>query len=298
MTNTKQQRLWILLGALAPICWGISGVLGKALFDFPHMTPIFLTQLRMIIGGCVILLISLLLHHNIFAVWRNKYMLLQLIAYSLIGLIPNQLCYFLAIDYGDASIATILQFVGPFFIMIYMAIVHHQMPRRIEIICALVAFAGVVIVATNGKLTHLTINIGVLFFGLLSAVGVLTCTVIPRSLLSEYNTLEISGWGLLLAGIFLAVIHPHIPFISLDVINVTDIFAVIIIGTVIPFLIYNNALRHIEPTIVSLLDAFEPVIATIGSVVFLKLTISTADIIGSLLIILAVIGLNFQPEEN
>lgn len=61
-------------------------------------------------------------------------MLLQLIAYSLIVLIPNQLCYFLAIDYGDASIATILQFVGPFLIMIYMAIVHYQMPRRIEII--------------------------------------------------------------------------------------------------------------------------------------------------------------------
>ena len=47
----------------------------------------------------------------------------------------------------------------------------------------------------------------------------------------------------------------------------------------------------------SLLDAFEPITATFGSVILMGLTLSVAEIIGSILIIIAVIGLNYQPKK-
>ena len=131
-----------------------------------------------------------------FTVFRDWRAVLQLLIYGIIGMIPDQLFYFITVNYGNASIATILQFVGPFFVMLYMALVRHQLPRRIEIISAIVAFIGVATVATNGKFTHLAITPAVLFFGILSAVGVMTTTVSPRQLLQKYDALTVTGWGL------------------------------------------------------------------------------------------------------
>ena len=212
-----------------------------------------------------------------FAVFRDWHAVLQLLVYGVIGMIPDQLFYFITVNYGNASIATILQFVGPFFVMLYMALVHH---------------------ATNGKFTHLAITPAVLLFGILSAVGVMTTTVSPRQLLQKYDALTVTGWGILIAGIALSIIHPVVPKVNLAPVNFIEIIGVILIGTIIPFLLFSVALKHVNPTIMSLLDAFEPITATFGSVILMGLTLSIAEIIGSVLIIIAVIGLNYQPKKS
>lgn len=295
--QVKSQKRWIIFGAIAASFWGLSGIIAKFLFKIPHMTPIFLTQIRMIFAGGIMILLAALCGRHPFSVFRDCHTIFSLLIYGIIGMIPDQLFYFITVNYGDASIATILQFIGPFFVMIYMALVHHQIPRRIEIISAIVAFIGVVTIATNGKFTHLAITPAVLFFGILSAVGVMTTTVSPRQLLKKDDALTITGWGILIAGIALSVIHPIIPKVKLAPINFIEIIGVILIGTIIPFLLFSVALKYVNPTIMSLLDAFEPITATFGSVILMGLTLSVAEIIGSVLIIIAVIGLNYQPKK-
>ena len=213
-------------------------------------------------------------------------------------MIPDQLFYFMTVNYENASIATILQFVSPFFVMIYMALVHHQLPRRIEIVSVIIAFIGVATVTTNGKFTQLAITPAVLFFDLLSAVGVMTTTVSPRELLQKYDALSVTGWGILIAGIALSIFHPVIPQVTLSPMNFIEIIGVILIGTIIPFILFSVALKYVNPTIMSLLDAFEPITATFGSVLLMGVTLSFAEIVGSALIIIAVIGLNYQPQKK
>lgn len=295
--QVNRQRRWIVFGAIASIFWGLSGIIAKFLFKIPHMTPLFLTQIRMIFAGGIMILLAVLCGRQPLAVFRDQNAIFQLLIYGIMGMIPDQLFYFITVNYGNASIATILQFVGPFFVMIYMALVHHQLPRRIEIISAIVAFIGVATVATNGKFTHLAITPAVLFFGILSAVGVMTTTVSPRQLLQKYDALTVTGWGILIAGIALSVIHPVVPKVNLAPVNLIEIIGVILIGTIIPFLLFSVALKYVNPTIMSLLDAFEPITATFGSVILMGLSLSIAEIIGSILIIIAVIGLNYQPKK-
>src|SRR5699024_4561311 len=198
-------------------------------------------------GGIMVLLAALCGCHP-FTVFRDWRAVLQLLIYGVIGMIPDQLFYFITVNYGNASIATILQFVGPFFVMLYMALVHHQLPRRIEIISAVVAFIGVATVATNGKFTHLAITPAVLLFGILSAVGVMTTTVSPRQLLQKYDALTVTGWGILIAGIALSIIHPVVPPVNLAPVNFIEIIGVILIGTIIPFLLFSVALKYVNPT--------------------------------------------------
>ena len=289
---------WITFGILAAISWGISGLFGKILFQSTSMSAMMLTQIRMVIGGIVILGISIILKHDIFAMFKDWRMVINLVLYAILGMIPDQLFYFMTVDYGDASIATILQYLGPFFIMLYMALFHHQIPSRLEIISAIVAFFGVMIIATDGKFTSMEITPKVLFWGILSAIGVMLNTILPRPLLKKYNALDVTGWGLIVAGISLIAGYPEIQEIQFNFVNIFNILVVSILGTALAFLFYMLSLEHISPTIVSLLDAFEPITATLGSVLFLGLTLHLPDIWGMLLILIAVIGLNYQPQSK
>lgn len=290
---------WVLLGIMSTTCWGISGIFAKMLFAInPRVSPMIVTQVRMIIGGIAILLVGWLAGHHPLRIWHRWHDAGTIISYGILGLIPVQLFYFMAVKAGNASIATILQFIGPFFIMLYMAVRHHEIPSRLEVISAVAAFIGVVVVATNGRFTQLAITPLVLIYGLISAVGVATNTLIPRSLLKNFSSMEITGWGLVIAGIGLEVVSPTRITFALTPRVLVMFLMIIIIGTVIPFITFTTVLKYISPTVASMLDAFEPLTATVGSVLVLGLHLSVATIIGSLVIIVAVIGLNYQPNEE
>lgn len=144
MVPAKTRRLWTFLAAMAAVMWGVSGLFAKGLFDIsPKLTPMWLTQVRLIISGAVLLIASGFLKQKPIATLKNKHNVLVIIAYGIFGLLPVQLFYFMCIQVANASIATILQFIGPFFVLGYLAITHKQVMRRLDIIAALCAFLGV-----------------------------------------------------------------------------------------------------------------------------------------------------------
>ncbi|WP_368155149.1 EamA family transporter, partial [Bacteroides fragilis] len=59
-----------------------------------------------------------------------------------------------------------------------------------------------------------------------------------------------------------------------------------------------GSLRYIKPSTASLLDAFEPVSATIGSVIIFGLVMAPIDWIGSIMIICAGLALNWEPKHK
>lgn len=275
--------------------WGISGLFAKALFNLSkQITPLWVSQVRLTISGVIILVIATALRQHPLAIWHTKGDAISIIAYGLLGLLPVQYCYFMTVSLGNASIATVLQFIGPFFVLAYSIILRHQRPRRIELIAAVIAFIGVAIVATHGQFTQLTISGSVLFWGLLSAVGVATNNLIPQGLVKRFPTLVVTGWGMLIAGLFLLLIHPQQPTLPHNSFVFWGMAAVVMIGTLIPFQLMNMSLQYVPASTVSLMDAAEPVSATIGSVICFGLVLQPMDWVGSLLIIIAVLALSIH----
>lgn len=299
MVTTKQRHLWPFLAGLSCVMWGISGLFAKALFNISsEITPMWLSQTRMIISGIILLLVAGLLGQKPLGTMKNKHDAWTIIAYGIFGLLPVQLFYFIVVQKANASIATILQFIGPFFVMGYLAIIHKQVMRSMDIIASVAAFIGVILLATHGNFSHFAITPEVLFFGLLSAVGVATNTLIPINVLRHVSSLVVTGWGLLSAGICLMIVHPQIPRIPNTPHVWIDVAAVIIIGTLIPFQLMTNSLRYIKASTVSLLDAFEPFSATIGSVICFWLVMTPMDWVGSVLVVLAAMALNVTPRKK
>lgn len=299
MDKQSKSRLWTVLAALAAVMWGISGLFAESLFKVSSkITPIWLTQVRLIISGIVLLIIATVLHQKPFSVLKDKKNTLHIIAYGIFGLLPVQVFYFIAIEMANASIATILQFIGPFFVLTYLAVTHQQVLRKLDVLAAILAFIGVFLLSTHGNFNQLAITPLALFFGLLSALGEASYTLIPVKLVKRVSSLVVTGWGMLFAGIGLMLVYPHFPSIPNTPRVWLDVSAIIIIGTIIPFQIMANALRYVKPSTVSLLDAFEPLSATVGSVLVFGLVMSGMDWLGTFLVIGSVLALNFTPKRN
>lgn len=299
MDKQSKSRLWTVLAALAAVMWGISGLFAESLFKVSSkITPIWLTQVRLIISGIILLIIATVLHQKPFSVLKDKKNTLHIIAYGIFGLLPVQVFYFIVIEMANASIATILQFIGPFFVLTYLAVTHQQVLRKLDVSAAILAFIGVFLLSTHGNFNQLAITPLALFFGLLSAVGEASYTLIPVKLVKRVSSLVVTGWGMLFAGIGLMIVYPRFPAIPNTPRAGLDVSAIIIIGTIIPFQIMANALRYVKPSTVSLLDAFEPLSATVGSVLVFGLVMSGMDWLGTFLVIGSVLALNFTPKRN
>ncbi|OUT03005.1 putative transporter YdeD [Lactiplantibacillus plantarum] len=158
---------------------------------------------------------------------------------------------------------------------------------------------------THGNPQTLVISVWALIWGLLSGVSSATNTLLPTKLLTKYDPMTVNTWSMLLGGILFNIVQPvwsiHIP---LTMLNISKLTFVVLFGTLLAFLFFLQSLQYIRPTIVSLLDAFEPLSATIIAVVLLGVSFGWLDILGSVLIISTVFilaigqGPNDRTAEN
>jgi len=297
--ETTREVKGILLASVSATFWGVSGAIAQTLFDTTDINSIWLTGIRMLGAGIGLLLISLVTKVDLWSIWRHPGDLLQIAGYTLLGLMPVQFTYFLAVEASNAATATILQFMGPVFIAIWLVVAHQQWPTRSEGIAIVLAVIGSFLLVTHGNPATLVISVWALVWGLLSGVTSATNTLMPTKLLTKYSTMTVNTWSMLLGGLLFNIVQPfwsiHIP---LTLGNISKLSFVVIFGTLLAFLFFLESLKYIRPTVVSLLDAFEPLSATVIAVVLLGVSFEWLDILGSLLIISTVFILAIGQRHN
>ncbi len=295
----SKRLLGIGLGILASLLWGISGPASELLFDH-RMTVAWLISSKMLIAGVVTMLIAI--HQDrgaVWAPWRNRRSALQLIVFILFGMIAMQYIYFKAVAVANAPTATILQFLSPVVVMVYVALQSWQLPRRIDVIIVALALLGTLLVVTKGQLTQLAISPSALFWGLLAALAAASYAILPATLLETYSPLTITAWAQLLGGIVMTFVRPfwvappHLNFL------LWSVYAFVVIGgTIIAYLFYLMAMQYISVTAVSLLDAFEPLGATLTAVLLMGFHLSWAETLGGVIIVVTVILMSLtEPKQ-
>ena len=70
---------------------------------------------------------------EIFDIWKNKKDAKDMLLFSLIGMLFMQYGYFLAIGHSNAATATVLQYLAPVMIVIYVSIRYHKMPSFLAV---------------------------------------------------------------------------------------------------------------------------------------------------------------------
>jgi Predicted permease, DMT superfamily len=283
----KNRSVGIWLAIIGSFFWGAAGTVAQFLFNKYSLSPQWLVGIRLLTSGFLLLAFILFVKKEpILKIWQNKNSVMLLLAFSFLGMLPSQFTYFMAIKYGNAATATILQFTGPLFIIIFIALRQLKLPRRIDCISIIIAMIGTILLVTKGHLNTLSLAPMAVFWGLLAGLSQASYTLLPKKLLSEFSSLIVVGWAMLLGSI------PFIPIIStrqLSIINwkiAVSLVFIIIFGTILAYLFYILSLKYIEPAITGVLSAFEPLTATVLSVTLLHLHLNFIEIIGAFLIIL------------
>ena len=271
----------------AAMLWGVSGAFAQFLFREKEFNAEWLVTVRLLISGVLMLLFGIVRKNpDVVNIWKDKKDAVQLILFSILGMLTVQYTYFVTILHSNAATATVIQYTGPVFIAIYLALRLRKWPKPIEFLAIGMAMLGTFLLVTHGDINTLNITPTALVWGIASAIALAVYTLIPVHLLNRYSPIAIIGWSMLIAGIAMSIIHPPHKLEGIwDTDTYLAVLFIIFLGTLIPFYIFLMAIKNIGPQRASLLACAEPLSATLIAVVYFGVNFELMDYIGSLCII-------------
>ena len=287
----RYEIIGIILTLLGATLWGVSGTSVQFIGNFRNMNLEWLLTMRLITAGLLTVLYGWIRQGNaIFNVFRNWRDILGLVIFGVFGMALCQYTYFRSIVIAGAGIATVLQYLAPSMIIIYLLVRYGKRPSTGEIISVILALAGTICLMGNNGFSFESFRTDVLFWGLLSAVGVAVYSVSPVRLVATYGTIPIVGFGMLLSGLVAAVLF-HQPYscATWDVWTVVGCFNVVFLGTIVSFNAYLEGVKRIGAVSGSILSSIEPISAAFFGWALLGNQFNLVGILGMAMIITTVI---------
>ena len=287
----RYKIIGIILTLLGATLWGVSGTSVQFVGNFRNMNLEWLLTMRLITAGLLTVLYGWIRQGNaIFNVFRNWRDTLGLVIFGVFGMALCQYTYFRSIVIAGAGIATVLQYLAPSMIIIYLLMRYGKRPSTGEIISVILALVGTICLMGNNGFSFESFRSDVLFWGLLSAVGVAVYSVSPVRLLATYGTIPIVGFGMLLSGLVAAALfqQPH-SYATWDVWTVVGCFNVVFLGTIVSFNAYLEGVKRIGAVPGSILSSIEPISAAFFGWALLGNQFNWVGILGMAMIIATVI---------
>ena len=266
MLKARRSELLLILSALM---FASNGIASKLLLD-GHITPWRLAQIRAI-SACAILAIYLWRKAPItFRIKRSE--ILPLVSYGVLGIAMVQALYFLAISRMHVSIALLIEFTAPVWIVVYLRVIKRKHVPNQMWLALLLALSGLALIAQIWD--GLTLDgIGVIAgFG---ASFMLAYYFLCGEALSENrDNQSITMWGFFFAGLAWCLVLPvwGFPFnvlttsISLEGALEGNsapgwvlILYVVLVGTIFPYLCVMVGLRNLKASTTSAFGLLEPI---------------------------------------
>lgn len=287
---------------VAALMWAASSTVAQYLLTHSAVGAKEITMFRLLCAGIIFILASgpeirqLRRGHTLTR--RDMYWRLPL--FGVVGIFFMQYTYMQAIQLGNAAAATVLQYLAPVIIVIFMAAQSKRWPNVTESITTLSATLGVYLLVTGGDWHQLEIPFVAFTWGLLSAFALAFHTVYPRRLLQKIPARLLLGTGMLSGALFGKLCMGDIAWASLfaDSTTILCSLAVVFLGTVFPFYLYLYALHSLEPTTVSVIACLEPVAVVLFSILFLQMQFAWGQLIGIAAVIGAIILLSLSKENR
>ena len=295
--NLKKEKTGMLLILIAGCFWGSMGIFVRALgemgFDSLQIVAIRLTLAAVFF--CVILCIK---DPGKFRIaWKDIPLFAAL---GLGSVLFFAACYFKAISMMSLSVAAILLYTSPVWILLMSVAFFHEKLNRRKVLALILAFGGCVLISGISQ-------DGVTLFGFLvglgSGVGYGLYSILGTVALRKYSAYTVTTYTFLFAALGAVVIcHPKDmleTYWSAPDRGGLFLFCVLtaIVTAVIPFLTYTLGLESVEASRAGILATIEPVVATLIGIFVFSESLSLSSGVGIVLILGAVVLLNLPPRQ-
>lgn len=274
---------------IAGFLWGSMGIFVRHLNKY-GLDSMDIVAVR-VFGAMVVLGVFLLIYNKKFFVIRLKD-IWCFVGSGIVSIVFFSYCYFTTIQIATLSIAAIMLYTAPCFVMLMSAILFKERIDARKIIALLMTFLGLVLV--TGVIYDMeSISVKAILCGLGSGIGYALYSIFGRYALERnYHTYTVSFYTFLFASI------GTLPFIKINKIATILIsnkegilysFGLVIFVTVVPYLTYTIGLSYMESGVASVLATIEPVVATLIGVIIYKEEMDSFAALGVVLVLSAAV---------
>ena len=217
-------------------------------------------------------------------------------------------CYFTTIQMMSMSVAAVLLYTSPVFVLVLSAILFKEKLTNRKILCVIIAIVGCAFVTglvsgiISGNMGG--ISVAGILFGLGSGLGYGLYSIFGRYAINKgYGPLTITFYSFLFSAVALIFITKPVTVCQkLAIGNVTTNIAYVIgtaiIVTILPYIFYTVGLTKVENSKAAVMACVEPIMATLfGFIVFHEI-LSLVEIIGVVLVLLAIGLLNLKEGKG
>lgn len=286
-----------LLIIIAASSWGIIGIFSRNLANL-GINSIQITAFRCFITALCLLIYLLLKDKDKLKIDYKD--IWYFIGTGIFSIMFFNICYFITIQLTTLSIASILLYTAPYFVIIMSSILFQEKITTKKAMALFLAFTGCVLTTgiVGGKMNITTLGI---LTGLGSGIGYAFYSIFGHIALKKYHSLTVTTYTFILASIGILPFCNIDKMIELSLGNINIIIngvLIAIISTLIPFLLYTKGLEHMETGKASIMAFVEPMLATIVGILIFKEQLSVQNLLGIMLIFISIVLLNKKDKPT
>ena len=299
--NTKHKTNGTLLIILAGIFWGSMGIFVRGLADLAGFTSIQIVSLRLTVAAVTFTFILLRKDLKGFRIALKDIPLF--LGLGLGSVLFFAACYFTAIQMMTLSVAAILLYTSPIWVMLMSLLFFREKMTKNKLLALAISFLGCILISGVGS-GESNITFAGILIGLCSGIGYGLYSILGTIALRKYSTYTVTTYTFIIAAIgslFLCSLPdlwhkitacPRKPYLCVFIILTG------LVTAVIPFLCYTLGLEQIEASRAAILATIEPLVATLIGVVVFREYLTFMSVMGISCIIAAIILLNLRLSQS
>lgn len=295
---TMKKPLYTVLILTAGVLWGMMGVFVRALEAY-GCTSMQISAVRLCLGTLFLWIYVLAFARDKMRVRPAK--LPVLAAMGIFSVFLMSYTYFSAILYSSLSVAAILLYTAPIWVVLSSAIFYREKltARKIGALC--LAFGGCVAVSGGGGQGAGVLGI---LFGLGAGLTYALYSIIGKGALEDCHPITVTLYAFTFATLAALCFAPPTelftvaraaqdPVFLLFLALATGLFTV-----TLPYLFYTLGLARTPAGKASIMASVEPAVATLAGILFFKERPTLPALLGIAAIFAAILLLNLRADEK
>lgn len=273
--------------------WGVMGIFVRKLGTY-GFSPLQIACLRILFGAALFLAIVTAYRPGLLKIKLQDIGLF--LGMGLLSLLLFTVCYFTTINLASLSVAAILLYTSPVWVMLLSAVCFREKITGRKLLCAAMAFGGCVLVSGIGSAVQLSPM--VIVTGLLSAIGYGLYSIFGTFALRKYPPLTVTTYAFLFGALGALVLckPSEIAGILCTAANPAGLALLLIVTAfvtaVLPYLLYTVGLSHMRASTAAIMASIEPVVATAAGALVFGETLTIPAFAGIALVLAAIVVLN------
>lgn len=287
----------------AGVLWGCMGLFVRNLNKL-GLATMGIVAIRAIIAALLLFLYMIIFNRKLLKIRIKD--IWCFLGTGILSVLFFNFCYFRTMTVTSLSVAAILLYTSPAFIMIMSYFLFKEKFTGFKVIALVLTFTGCVLVSglvdsllAGGKIGLTPVN---LLIGLGAGFGYALYSVFSRYAIERgYNSLTITFYTFLFSAIgclFFTDLPQLAGVFTGSVKGCLLCVGIAVFGTLVPYLTYTAGLKGMDNGRASVVVSIEPAVATLISMFVYKEIPSVLGGVGILLVLAAVILVNVQVKKK